>query len=188
MPYVIPVHPLIRLALVPALLAGPLALRLGVKHAGQASSSPPALSASAVADLLGDHYGALELVADSVAAAQPADDAGPSELAQVTARNLAIRIQAVAGDYERLSVAMTAWNYETGLSLWMRLAIAQAGLEMLEEDAVRLGADPETGPADLRALADQLSGVLELGRVAGREASRVFAPPPASPRSGLTRS
>ena len=186
MPYVIPVHPLIRVALVPALLAGPLALRLGTGHAGRAPSAPE-VSASAAADLLGDHYGALELVADSVAAAQ-SDDAAPSELAQVTAQNLAVRIRAVAGDYERVSVAMTAWDYETGLSLWMRLAVAQAGLEMLEEDAARLGADPATGPSDLRALADQLSGVLELGRVTGREASRAFGPPPVRPRSGLPQS
>jgi hypothetical protein len=60
----------------------------------------------------------------------------------------------------------------------MRLAIAQAALEMLQEDAARLGDSATTGPADVRDLADQLSGVLELGRTTGREASRTFGPHP----------
>ena len=82
---------------------------------------------------------------------------------------------AVSDDYGKLSVAMTAADYERGVSLWMRLALAQAALEMLQEDALRLGDDPATGPADVRDLADRLSGVLELGRVTGRVASRTFA-------------
>jgi hypothetical protein len=175
---------LIRAFLTPALLAGPLAFGLG---APRPTPSPVRPSAAAAADTLGDHYAALELAADSVVAAQSADDIAPSELAQVMARNLARRIQAVSGDYESLSVAMKAADYERGASLWMRLALAQAALEMLEEDAARLGDDPATGPADVRNLADQLSGVLELGRVSGRAASRTFGapaspPPPAAPR------
>ncbi|MEP7177322.1 MAG: hypothetical protein ABI860_12305 [Gemmatimonadales bacterium] len=169
-------HPLIRAVLAPALLAGPIAL--GARSAPpRPSPSPVRPSAAAVANTLGDHYAALELAADSVVAAHSAADAAPSELAQVTARNLALRIRAVSGDYEALSVAMTAANYERGQSLWVRLALAQAGLEMLEEDAARLGGDPATGPAEVRDLADRLSGVLELGRVSGRAASRTFGAP-----------
>jgi hypothetical protein len=144
-------------------------------------------TASAAADSLGDHYAALELIADSVMAAQSAEDAAPSELAQVTARNLAGRIEALSGDYGTLSVAMTAADYERGVSLWMRLAMAQAALELIHEDAYRLANDPTTGPADLRDLADRLSGALELGRVSGRMASRAFGglrpgqAPPARP-------
>ncbi|MGH7513903.1 MAG: hypothetical protein ACREOQ_13390 [Gemmatimonadales bacterium] len=85
----------------------------------------------------------------------------------------------MSDDYGNLSVAMTAADYERGVSLWMRLALAQAALEMLQEDATRLGADPTTGPAEVRDLADRLSGVLELGRVTGRVASRTFAAPAA---------
>jgi hypothetical protein len=175
---------LIRALLTPALLAGPLAFGLGT---ARPTPSPVRPSAAAAADTLGDHYAALELAADSVVAAQSADDIAPSELAQVTARNLARRIQAVSGDYESLSVAMKAADYERGASLWMRLALAQAALEMLEEDAARLGDDPATGPADVRNLADQLSGVLELGRVSGRAASRTFGAPASSPPPAVPR-
>jgi hypothetical protein len=171
-------RPLIAITLGSALLTGSIALRLAAR-AGTPTPAPVRPSASAVADSLGDHYAALELLADSVGAAQRADDATPSELAQVTARNLAGRIEAVADDYGNLSVAMTAADYERGVSLWMRLALAQAALEMLQEDATRLGADPSTGPAEVRDLADRLSGVLELGRVTGRVASRTFAAPAA---------
>jgi hypothetical protein len=178
---------LIRALLTPVLLAGPLALGFGGRSgAPRPTPLPVRPTAAAAADTLGDHYAALELAADSVVAAQSADDIAPSELAQVTARNLARRIQAVTGDYETLSVAMKAADYERGASLWMRLALAQAALEMLEEDAARLGGDAATGPADVRNLADQLSGVLELGRVSGRAASRTFGapaspPPPSAP-------
>ena len=176
-------HPLIRAALAPALLAGPIAIGFGARSgAPRPSPSPVRPSAFAAADTLGDHYAALQRAADSVQAAQSAADAAPSELAQVTARNLARRIHAVSGDYETLSLAMTAADYERGLSLWMRLALAQAALEILEEDAARLGDDPATGPADLRDLADQLSAVLELGRVSGRAASRAFGAPSARPQ------
>ena len=181
-------HPLIRAALAQALIAWPIAVGLGARSgAPRPSPSPVRPSAAAAADTLGDHYAALELAADSVVAAQSADDAAPSELAQVTARNLAGRIRAVSGDYEALSVAMTAEEYERSGSIWMRLALAQAALEMLEEDAARLGDDPATGPADVRDLADQLSGVLELGRVTGRVASRTFGAPPARPRDDAPR-
>ena len=174
-------RPLIAITLASALSAGPIALALSARAAVPAPA-PVRPTASAAADSLGDHYAALEVIADSVVAAQAADDATPSELARVTARNLAGRIRAVSHDYGTLSVAMTAADYERGVSIWMRLALAQAALELLQEDATRLGADPATGPADLRDLADRLSGVLELGRVTGRMASRTFASPAARPQ------
>jgi hypothetical protein len=161
----------------PALAAGSLAFALGACGAPAAAPIPVRPTASAAADSLGDHYAALEWLADSVVAAQSPDDAAPSELAQVTARNLAGRIEALSGDYGTLSVAMTAADYERGVSLWMRLAMAQAALELIHEDAYRLANDPTTGPSDLRDLADRLSGALELGRVSGRMASREFGPP-----------
>ena len=169
-------RPFLRVALTPALLVGSCAFTLA---ACGGTPVPAAVrpSASAAADSLGDHYAALEFLADSVEAAQRADDATPSELAQVTALNLAGRIEALSGDYGTLSVAMTAADYERGISLWMRLAMAQAALELIHEDASRLGRDPTTGPADLRDLAERLSGALELGRVTGRMASRTFGMP-----------
>src|SRR5690349_21897003 len=177
-----------RTPLMPALLAASSAFLLGACGGGPAPAPAPVRpTASAAADSLGDHYAALELIADSVMAAQSAEDAAPSELAQVTARNLAGRIEALSGDYGTLSVAMTAADYERGVSLWMRLAMAQAALELIHEDAYRLANDPATGPADLRDLADRLSGALELGRVSGRMASRAFGglrpgqAPPARP-------
>jgi hypothetical protein len=182
---------LIPSGLVTVLLAGSVVL--GAVGCGKLSAPAPArLSVSAAADTLGDHYAALEVLADSVGAAQAADDATPSELVQVTAQNLARRIQTLSSDYVTLSLAMTAADYERGLSLWMRLALAQAALDLLREDAARLGSDPTTGPDDVRDLADRLSGVLELGRVTGRVASRTFGPeaawrqhpPPPGPCSG----
>jgi hypothetical protein len=166
-------------ALTPALLAGSIALGLGACAGARTPIPvrPPASPAAEAAQALGDHYAALELIADSVGAAQPADDAAPSELAQVTARNLAGRIQTLSDDYGTVSVAMTAADYERGASLWMRLALAQAALELIQEDAIRLGDDPTTRPADVRDLADRLSGVLELGRVTGRVAYRTFGTP-----------
>ena len=179
---------LIAATLTPPLLAALLAYGARTRT-GAPVASPVRASASVAADALGDHYAALQVVADSVGAAQLADDA-PSELAQVTARNLAGRIHALADDYGSVSVAMTAADYERGVSIWMRLAFAQAALDLLEEDASRLAADPATAPADVRDLADRLSGVLELGRVTGRVASRTFGAPapqaPASTRAPLT--
>jgi hypothetical protein len=166
-------------ALMPALLAGSIALGLGA-CAGARTPAPVRPSASAAAEALGDHYAALELIADSVGAAQPADDAAPSEFAQVTARNLAGSIQTLSDDYGAVSVAMTAADYERGVSLWMRLALAQAALELIQEDAIRLGDDPTTGPADVRELADRLSGVLELGPDAWRPGHSGRRPSPAS--------
>jgi hypothetical protein len=128
-------------------------------------------------DILGDHYAELELMADSIGAAQATlseEEDASSELAQVTARNLAGRIRSLYPDYSAVSLAMTASDYERGVSLWMRLSMAQAALELLEEDATRLGEDPDTGPAEVHRLADQLSGALELGRVTGRVAARTF--------------
>jgi hypothetical protein len=167
--------------LIPVLLVASVAL--GAAGCGDAPTpAPTRASASAAADSLGDHYAALEVLADSVGAAQAVDDATPSELAQVTAQNLARRIQALSSDYMNVSVAMTAAEYERGVSLWMRLALAQAALDLLQEDAARLGNDPSTGPDDVRDLADRLSGVLELGRVTGRVASRTFGPSTVSRR------
>jgi len=172
----------LRSGLLPVLLAGSSALVLSACGGEAAGPAPVRPTAAAAADSLGDHYAALELIADSVMAAQAAEDAAPSELAQVTARNLAGRIEALSGDYGTLSVAMTAADYERGVSLWMRLALAQAALELIHEDAYRLANDPTTGPAELRDLADRLSGALELGRVSGRMASRAFGGAPAGQR------
>ncbi|HKT60014.1 MAG TPA: hypothetical protein VJQ46_08170, partial [Gemmatimonadales bacterium] len=122
----------------PVLLAGSLVFALGACNRAPVPT-PVRPTASVAADSLGDHYAALERIADSVAAALSDHDAAPSELAQVTARNLASRIQALSGDYGTLSVAMTAADYERGVSLWMRLALAQAALELIHEDATRLG-------------------------------------------------
>jgi hypothetical protein len=163
-------------------LAGGLLAYAWVAPTDAPASARP--SAAAAAGTLGDHYAALQRLADSVRVAQSAEDAAPSEVAQVTARNLAGRIRALADDYGSVSLSMTAAEYERGVSLWMRLALAQAALDMLEEDAARLGADAATGPADLRDLADQLSGVLELGRVTGRVASRAFGAPLPPPPAG----
>jgi hypothetical protein len=133
---------------------------------------PPAHPpAGSVLQAVGDRYADLQWLADSVVAAEQPAVGDPSEEAQTAARTLARRIALVRGDFEAVTVSMTTEQLDRALPLWMRLAISQAALEMLHQDAARLAQDPAASPAEVHDLAVQLSGSLELGRVTSRLAA-----------------
>jgi hypothetical protein len=125
---------------------------------------------------VGERYSDLKWLADSVAEAEREEEGAPSEGAQAAARQLAGRIDQVRGDFETLTVSMTTDELDRTLPLWMRLAISQAALEMLHQDAARLAEDPATSPAEVHHLATQLSGSLELARISSRLAAHRIEP------------
>jgi hypothetical protein len=99
---------------------------------------------------------------------------------------VAERIASVRGDFEAVTVAMTTSELERTQSLWMRLALGQAALEWLYVDARTLAADPQASPAELRDLAVQLAGALELARASSRlAAARLQSPLPPPPSSAV---
>jgi hypothetical protein len=137
------------------------------------SGHPPA---AAVLTEVGDHYADLERVADSVSAVTESAEAASGEAAQVAALNLAGRIGRLRGGFEAITLAMNTEQLERTRPLWVRLAVTEAALDLLYEDAARLAADPLTSAEELYALATQLSGSLELGRVSSRIAARQVEP------------
>jgi hypothetical protein len=143
---------------------------------GSARAPATRQPAGAVLTEVGDSYAELERIADSVTAETDTDAAGSSELAQVTARNLAGRIDQALGGFEAITVAMSTDELERTRSLWVRLAATEAALQLLYEDASRLAADPAATVEELYALSTQLSGSLELGRVSSRMAAREVQP------------
>ncbi len=141
-------------------------------------SHPPA---AAVLRQVGDHYAELGRIADSVAAETDADDSASGEMAQVVARNLAGHIGRVRGGFEAITVAMNTDQLERTRPLWVRLAVTEAALDLLYEDATRLASDPAVTADELNALSSQLAGSLELGRVSSRIAAEQVQPEPALP-------
>jgi hypothetical protein len=106
-----------------------------------------------------------------LATADSADGMG-SERAHAEVRQLAGQIALLRGGFEDVTVAMTTDQLMRTQSLWYRMGISEAALELLHEDAIRLSEDLATSPAELHELAAQLSGALELGRVSSRMAAR----------------
>lgn len=145
----------------------------------------PRPTATAVLAETNGHYAALQLTALALLAADSVPSVEPSETAQAAARLLAERIASMRGDFEATTAAMTTGELETTESLWMRLAMSHAALEILYDDARSLASDPLATSAELRDLALQLEGVLELARVssglaAGRLSGGGSPPAPAS--------
>lgn len=140
---------------------------------GPASRSHPAHPpASAVLQEVGDHYAELGRIADSLTAETDANDRASGELAQVAALNLAGRIGRARGGFEAITLAMNAVQLERTRGMWVRLAVTEAALDLLYEDATRLASDPFATAGELNALSSQLAGSLELGRVSSRVAAR----------------
>jgi hypothetical protein len=66
----------------------------------------------------------------------------------------------------------------------MRLALSNAPMEQLYRSALTLSADPAATPDEVRDLAEQLAGTLELARASSRMAAdrlQTPVPPPAPP-------
>jgi hypothetical protein len=161
----------------------PLFLLLAVSAGacGPAARSRPAHPpAATVLEEVGDHYAELGRIADSVTAETDSSDRASGELAQVAARNLAGRIGRLRGGFEAITLAMNTDQLERTRSLWVRLAVTEAALGLLYEDATRLAADPGATAGELNALSAQLAGSLELGRVSSRIAAREVQPEPAA--------
>lgn len=132
-----------------------------------------------------EHYAAVQQLADSLAAAENAGSTGPSEGSRASAGRLAEQIGSLRGDFEAVTVAMTTNELEETRSFWMRLALGHAALEWLYRDARTLAADPLASPAELRDLAVQLAGALELARASSRlAAARLQSPSPPPPPRG----
>ena len=69
----------------------------------------------------------------------------------------------------------------------MRLALSHAALEELYRSALTLSADPAATPDEVRDLAEQLAGALELARASSRMAAdQLQARPPAPPSAIAT--
>jgi hypothetical protein len=121
-------------------------------------------------------YAALQLIADSMTASAAGDG---GEAAQSAARRIADRIAPLRGEFETVTVGMSTAELERTRSLWMRLALSHAALEQLYRSALTLSADPAATPDEVRDLAEQLAGALELARASSRMAAdRLQAPPP----------
>lgn len=151
-----------------------LLLGLVLVGAGCASRTPPPPARpEAVTTLraLGDRYADLERLAELMLATADSADGVGSEGAQASARQLAGRIALLRGGFESVTVAMTTDQLMRTQSLWYRMAISEAALELLHQDAIRLSGDLTVSPAELHDLAAQLSGALELGRVSSRMAA-----------------
>jgi DnaJ-domain-containing protein 1 len=143
--------------------------------AGCASrATPPATRPQAAASLraLGDRYADLERLAESMLATADSADGVDSERAQAEVRQLARHIALLRGGFEEVTVAMTTDQLMRTQSLWYRMAITEAALELLHRDAIKLSEDLATSPAELHELAAKLSGALELGRVSSRMTAR----------------
>jgi hypothetical protein len=146
-----------------------------------ARSRPVHPPAATVLLEVGDHYAELELMADSVAAETDSSDAATGEPAQVAARNLAGRIGRARGGFEAITLSMNTAQLERTRPMWVRLAVTEAALDLLYEDATRLASDPAVTAEELNDLSSRLSGSLELGRVSSRIAARQVQPDSASP-------
>lgn len=122
----------------------------------------------------------LQRIADSLTTAGAAES---GEAAQSAARTIADRIAPLRGEFEDVTVSMSTVELERTRSLWMRLALSHAAMEELYRSALSLSADPAATPDEVRDLAEQLSGAMELARASSRMAAdRLQAPvPPPSP-------
>jgi hypothetical protein len=133
-----------------------------------------ALLQSASAD-----YAALQLRADSLTTSEVRES---GEAAQSAARSLADGIAPLRGEFEDVTVGMSTAELERTRSLWMRMALSHAALEQLYRSALTLSADPAATPDEVRDLAEQLAGALELARASSRMAAdRLQTPLPSPP-------
>jgi len=169
------------------------ALRLLSLAASAACAAPPASTvaapprAIALLEAASEGYATLQHIADSLTTVA---DATSGEAAQSAARTIADRIAPLRGEFEDVTVSMSTRELEQTRSLWMRLALSHAALEELYRSALMLSADPAATPDEVRDLAEQLAGALELARASSRMAAdQLQAPAPApSPAIATFRS
>jgi hypothetical protein len=170
----------------PAFLAAPLLAAVAACTQPAPAPAPPPPGAIAVLQTATADYAALQSVADSLTDAAGAT-AQPGEEAQSSARYLADRIARLRGEFETVTVAMSTAELERTRSLWMRLALSHAALEQLYRSALELSADPAASADEVRDLATQLAGALELARASSRMAADRLRPGPPPPSVSSVR-
>lgn len=164
----------------PAPLAALLLATLAACAGPAPAPTPVRPGAIAALQTASADYAALQSVADSLTEAATAA-AEPGEGSQSAARYLADRIARLRGEFETVTVAMSTAELERTRSLWMRLALSHAALEQLYRSALDLSADPAASADEVRDLAAQLAGALELARSSSRMAADRLQPRPPPP-------
>jgi len=164
----------------PASLAALLLATLAACAGPAPAPTPARPGAIAVLQTASADYAALQSVADSLTEAATAT-AEPGEGSQSAARYLADHIARLRGEFETVTVAMSTAELERTRSLWMRLALSHAALEQLYRSALELSADPAASADEVRDLAAQLAGALELARASSRMAADRLQPRPPPP-------
>jgi hypothetical protein len=128
---------------------------------------------------LGQEYGDLQEWVTAIAVTTDTLPAANAERARVLADQLARLMGPLEGDFARTTAALSTTQLETILPLWERMAFAHAGFVLLQEQAAALGGDPALEPAELHALAAELSAVLDFAVEIQRMAlTRLTTPPP----------
>ena len=164
------------------------ALRLLSLAACAACAAPPASTppapprAIALLEAASEGYATLQHIADSLTTVA---DATTGEASQSAARTIADRIAQLRGEFEDVTVSMSTRELEQTRSLWMRLALSHAALEELYRSALMLSADPAATPDEVRDLAEQLAGALELARASSRMAADQLQAPAPGPSPAI---
>ncbi len=127
---------------------------------------------------LGSHYADMHAGAQAILSYTDTANGGSHERLQVVAGRLASELGALQQDFEETTAALRTDQLDAILPLWERMAMAQAGLSMLQQEAVELGQDPAVDPSELQAVAEQLEAVLELA-LAGQQGALENLKPPA---------
>jgi hypothetical protein len=154
------------------------------------SPSTPAARPGAIAllETASEGYAMLQRIADSLTTGAAAES---GEAAQSAARSIADRIAPLRGELEDVTVSMSTVELERTRSLWMRLALSHAAMEELYRSALSLSADPAATSDEVRDLAEQLAGAMELARASSRMAAdrlQTPVPAPAPPAIATFRS
>lgn len=164
-----------------ATMMDPLMVRLAVVVGlawGTAGCDPPREAGRATTG-----YGAVrqieaQYVALEQRAARLRDIAGDSTAAErlrIETARMTLEITALQGAFESMTAALSTEQLSSILSDWERIALAQAGLSLLREDAVALQADPRLTGAEVRGLADALTAVAGFAAHSGRTAKARLA-------------
>jgi hypothetical protein len=130
---------------------------------------------------LGQEYGDLQQWAAAIAATTDTLPTANAERARVLADQLARLMRPLEEDFARTTASLSTAQLETILPLWERMAFAHAGFVLLQEQAAALGGDPALEPAELHALVDELSAVLDFAAEIQRMALTELTTPPPTP-------
>jgi hypothetical protein len=126
---------------------------------------------------LGEHYASLYAGAEAILAATDTIGRNGTEPIQVLAGQLAGELAALQRDFESTTASLRTDQLDVILPLWERMAVAQAGLSMLRDEAAHLREDPAAEAYELQAVAEQLEAVLQLALYGQQGALEALEPP-----------